>query len=172
MDYKPRVNALTGRSGARVFFENSTACSKVSAMFVMPRGPRLFGCGFGVPLVMQPRCGVVLPGLFSLVDCPRFCAVVVCIDGEFDPGSGRTLAACLTHASRTVNLLRWGISGERVSNTWATCPQLWDNSKKLGLILDMTADRMVWWWKDLSAGDGPAAYQLVGGVVAYQGDDG
>ena len=22
-------------------------------------------------------------------------------DGEFDPGSGRTLAACLTHASRT-----------------------------------------------------------------------
>ena len=63
-------------------------------------------------------------------------------------------------------------SGERVSNTWATCPQLWDNCKKLGLIPDMTADRMVWWWKDLSAGDGPAAYQLVGGVVAYQGDDG
>ena len=63
-------------------------------------------------------------------------------------------------------------SGERVSNTWATCPQLWDNSKKLGLIPDMTADRMVWWWKDLSAGDGPAAYQLVGGVTAYQGDDG
>jgi hypothetical protein len=25
------------------------------------------------------------------------------LDGEFDPGSGRTLAACLTHASRTVN---------------------------------------------------------------------
>ena len=25
------------------------------------------------------------------------------INGEFDPGSGRTLAACLTHASRTVN---------------------------------------------------------------------
>ena len=24
--------------------------------------------------------------------------------GEFDPGSGRTLAACLTHASRTVKL--------------------------------------------------------------------
>ncbi len=24
------------------------------------------------------------------------------IDGEFDSGSGRTLAACLTHASRTV----------------------------------------------------------------------
>src|SRR5438094_48139 len=39
-----------------------------------------------------------------------------------------------------------GSSGERVSNTWATCPWLWDNSKKLGLIPDMTADRMVWWW--------------------------
>jgi hypothetical protein len=25
--------------------------------------------------------------------------------GEFDPGSGRTLAACLTHASRTVRHL-------------------------------------------------------------------
>lgn len=24
------------------------------------------------------------------------------IVGEFDPGSGRTLAACLTHASRTM----------------------------------------------------------------------
>ena len=63
-------------------------------------------------------------------------------------------------------------SGERVSNTWATCSRLWDNSKKLGLIPDMSADRMVWWWKGFPAGDGPAAYQLVGGVVAYQGDDG
>ena len=38
-------------------------------------------------------------------------------DGEFDPGSGRTLAACLTHASRAVRLLREYTSGERVSNT-------------------------------------------------------
>ena len=28
----------------------------------------------------------------------------LCIDGEFDPGSGRTLAACLTHASRATCL--------------------------------------------------------------------
>ena len=28
------------------------------------------------------------------------------LDGEFDPGSGRTLAACLTHASRT-EPIRW-----------------------------------------------------------------
>lgn len=60
------------------------------------------------------------------------------IHGEFDPGSGRTLAACLTHASRTMNLLREGISGERVSNTWAICPALWDKPWKRGLIPDMS----------------------------------
>ena len=31
--------------------------------------------------------------------------------GEFDPGSGRTLAACLTHASRTVKHLPFGGCG-------------------------------------------------------------
>jgi hypothetical protein len=35
--------------------------------------------------------------------------------GEFDPGSGQTLAACLTHASRT-GIFR-NASGGRVSNT-------------------------------------------------------
>ena len=39
------------------------------------------------------------------------------IYGEFDPGSGRTLAACLTHASRTMKEACFWISGERVSNT-------------------------------------------------------
>ena len=57
------------------------------------------------------------------------------LHGEFDPGSGQTLAACLTHASRA----RKGpsgpeYSGERVSNTWATCLKDWDNSGKPGLI--------------------------------------
>jgi hypothetical protein len=33
-------------------------------------------------------------------------------NGEFDPGSGRTLAACLTHASRGGS----NITGARVSN--------------------------------------------------------
>ena len=54
----------------------------------------------------------------------------MCLDKifrEFDPGSGRTLAACLTHASRTMKLWRrlrpteWWISGGRVSNAWVTC---------------------------------------------------
>ena len=94
------------------------------------------------------------------------------IHGEFDPGSGRTLAACLTHASRTMNHLRVGISGERVSNTWAICPALWDKPWKRGLIPDRTHGRMVCAWKALAVQDEPAAYQLVGGVMAYQGDDG
>ena len=33
--------------------------------------------------------------------------------GEFDPGSGRTLAACLTHASRT---MKPSLLGGRVAN--------------------------------------------------------
>ena len=35
--------------------------------------------------------------------------------GEFDPGSGRTLAACLTHASQGGPFR--GATGERVRNT-------------------------------------------------------
>lgn len=42
---------------------------------------------------------------------------VVVFNGEFDPGSGRTLAACLTHASRAERPFRGYSSGERVSNT-------------------------------------------------------
>ena len=37
--------------------------------------------------------------------------------GEFDPGSGRTLAACLTHASRGRVGGDPGMTGERVRNT-------------------------------------------------------
>src|SRR5690625_7338590 len=63
--------------------------------------------------------------------------------GEFDPGSGRTLAACLTHASRTVRPLRGYTSGERVSNTWVICLALRDKPGKLGLIPDRTTCFMV-----------------------------
>ncbi len=65
--------------------------------------------------------------------------------GEFDPGSGRTLAACLIHASRAdrIGACSYLVSGGRVSNTWATCPQDRDNSGKPELIPDNTEDRMV-----------------------------
>ena len=59
---------------------------------------------------------------------------------EFDPGSGRTLAACLTHASRTMKFWRrlrptegW-ISGGRVSNAWVTCLSEWNNIWKRMVI--------------------------------------
>src|SRR4029077_13130955 len=125
-------------------------------------------------------CDRIRVGLLGLV---RVFSLFVCwhgllgscwfaFNGEFDPGSGRTLAACLTHASRTERPACGYSSGERVSNTWATCPQLWDNSGKPVLILDI--DFCLAWGvvESFSAGDGPAAYQLVGGVMAYQGDDG
>ncbi len=83
--------------------------------------------------------------------------------GEFDPGSGRTLAACLTHASRTERPLRGYSSGERVSNTWVICPGLWDKPGKLGLIPDMTSHRMVWGGKLLRFRMGPRPISLLVG---------
>ena len=110
--------------------------------------------------------------VFSLLTVAPFGVWLYAFDGEFDPGSGRTLAACLTHASRTERPACGCSSGERVSNTWVTCPLLRDNSGKPGLIPDIHCLPHGGWWKVFSAGDGPAAYQLVGGVMAYQGFDG
>ena len=59
-----------------------------------------------------------------------------------------------------------------MSNTWVICPALRDKLGKLGLIPDRTAWRMLCGGKLFAVWDGPAAYQLVGGVMAYQGDDG
>src|SRR5690625_681743 len=81
--------------------------------------------------------------------CLLWVGLLYGLDGEFDPGSGRTLAACLTHASRAERPFFGYSSGERVSNTWVTCPWLQNNSEKSGLMLDMTRDRMVCVWKDL-----------------------
>ena len=48
--------------------------------------------------------------VFSLLTVAPFGVWLYAFDGEFDPGSGRTLAACLTHASRTerpFGVLEW-----------------------------------------------------------------
>ena len=94
-----------------------------------------------------------------------FCSLLLCLGtyGEFDPGSGRTLAACFTHASRAVRPFRGYTSGERVSNTWVTCPLLWDKPGKLGLIPDMTTCRMVCGGKLLWWGMGPRPISLLVG---------
>ena len=56
------------------------------------------------------------------------------LDGEFDPGSGQTLAACVTHASRTECGFRTVFSGGRGSNTWMTFPGMGDTLQKWRLI--------------------------------------
>jgi hypothetical protein len=46
--------------------------------------------------------GLVCGGCWCLGFVVWVLFLCVCFYGEFDPGSGRTLAACLTHASRAV----------------------------------------------------------------------
>ena len=82
---------------------------------------------------------------------------------EFDPGSGWTLAACLTHASRT-ELFRWSFrmdfkqfSGGRVSNAWVTCLTLGDNSQKWLLIPHKRTASHDAVWKTPVVWDGPAS---------------
>ena len=52
----------------------------------------------------NPRPLVVVVGSLSTpVDGDCLAGIIeIFFYGEFDPGSGRTLAACLTHASRTL----------------------------------------------------------------------
>ena len=59
-----------------------------------------------------------------------------------------------------------------MSNTWVTCPALRDKPGKLGLIPDILLSSHGGGWKGFLDRDGLTAYQLVGGVMAYQGGDG
>ena len=83
--HKPLNAAHRPRDGVRVSFENSTVCRAC-----------LFGTGGVVPVLML---ALMFAGPVPLVEGFWLGPVFV---GEFDPGSGRTLAACLTHASRAV----------------------------------------------------------------------
>ena len=60
-------------------------------------------------------------------------------DGEFDPGSERTLAARFKHASRANGPLLGDGSGGRVSNTWVICPGDGNSTWKHVVIPDTTA---------------------------------
>ena len=141
-----RVAGLSAgcRDGVWVLFENSTVCFVCdSAKFFVWLRP------FHIPVV-----GVAFLNSQFLV-CFAWIVLFVVLRsfyGEFDPGSGRTLAACLTHASRTVRPFRGYTSGERVSNTWVICPALRDKPGKLGLIPDMSFHRMVGVGKFFGAG--------------------
>ena len=63
-------------------------CLIVDELFLFASSSFLGG---GFLMILDPFGFVNLSGFLFRV-----------FDGEFDPGSGRTLAACLTHASRTV----------------------------------------------------------------------
>ena len=83
----------------RVFFRSALSVLLVPVLvFVVLSGLGFWGVSGWVG-VFSPA-SVVRPG-------PVWVGVVRFLFGEFDPGSGRTLAACLTHASRTGPLL-WG----------------------------------------------------------------
>ena len=82
--------------------------------------------------------------------------------------AGGVLNTCKSNGKA---LLAGYSSGERVSNTWVICLALWDKLGKLGLIPDMSS-LLCGCWKVFAVQDELAAYQLVGGVMAYQGVDG
>ncbi len=64
-------------------------------------------------------------------------------------------------------------SGERVSNALVTCLEVWDSSGKLEIIPHVViVSRKLCLKVFGSLREGPASHQLVGRVMAYQGDDG
>src|SRR5580704_15575639 len=109
----------------------------------------------------MPVFGVCLLGQIVLIEFAHVWWGV--LFGEFDSGSGRTLAACLTHASRTERPFRGYASVERVSNTWVICPALRDKLGKLGLIPDRTTACMGCGGKLLRCGMGPRPISLLVG---------
>ena len=64
-------------------------------------------------------------------------------NGEFDPGSERTLAARFKHASRAGSCSNTSESGGRVSNTWIIWPTVWDSLVKAKIIPDTTVETQV-----------------------------
>ena len=78
--------------------------------------------------------------------------------GEFDPGSGRTLAAGFIHASRTrTRPSGRKYSGARVSNAWATYPRVGNNLRKRWLIPHIVLRRMMQDKSLRTLKDGPAS---------------
>jgi hypothetical protein len=70
------------------------------------------------PLSVRCQSGRFRPTrLFNRSSCP---SGERDLDGEFDPGSGRTLAACLKHASRTRSIHSFGSGEDRVANGCVT----------------------------------------------------
>ena len=85
-------------------------CVVFGACFVLVCLAPVVGVGWGYVVWFSGLCANVLWGsgwLFVV----GWGLVLLVLFGEFDPGSGRTLAARLTHASRTVKGLVFAGSG-------------------------------------------------------------
>ncbi len=83
----------------------SVDANVVTPVAIFVRCVRVVVVGF--PLVLSSiflarGVGVSMPGFARWFGRPLVVRPYGFFFGEFDPGSGRTLAACLTHASRTV----------------------------------------------------------------------
>ena len=81
--------------------------------------------------------------------------------GEFDPGSGSTLAACLMHASRT-GVPSGASRGGRVRNTWPICPPAGGSPRKRGVIPHDRAVRVGMARKDRKIAGGGGCGRLAG----------
>ena len=99
--------------GLRVF------CVVWGVCFVLVCLAPVVGVGWGYVVWFSGLFTDCCSGLASCFVVWGLVGVLLVLFGEFDPGSGRTLAACLTHASRTVKgpACWFWMSGERVSNT-------------------------------------------------------
>ena len=93
-------------SGASRVFWFCGAWSFVGLWFPRGRGV-VGGVGLGWGCFFSGCCARSGFGLVPCWGLARVRVRVLVLFGEFDPGSGRTLAACLTHASRTGPPL-WG----------------------------------------------------------------
>ena len=93
---------LTVRSDMRIVFLVAPNGSERSEML----GSRKHGANrlLSVRGLCCVRLVVWVLFVNSIVCLFVFYACFLFLFGEFDPGSGRTLAACLTHASRTLKL--------------------------------------------------------------------
>ena len=126
----------------------------------------LAGMGVGIPVSCQRRAGV---GAFRGAHAnknPQFrrsarsrVGLVTIFGGEFDPGSGSTLAACLMHASRT-GIPSGILRGGRVRNTWVTCPVVGGSPRKRGVIPHTLAIRVGMVRKGLRVVTGGACVRL------------
>ena len=81
----------------------------VLVFVVLPGVGGCGGCRVGFGVVFSPASVVLARACFRFPFVGAGLGLGWVLFGEFDPGSGRTLAACLTHASRTGPLSFLGV---------------------------------------------------------------